>query len=207
MCRHADTDRMRRRVRRLHIFDQRILLHTGLFALVLLSSCSNNKVNVAFLQVKSPPTGEKNMTLRSSYMFGKTLMLHPGTLGVYDVFIANYDLETQSLPREVNKPTKDGEILVTFHLVANQGSTATSPTPGTYSLTREYGPMGIEPVSVTMVSRQNGVNHTSFNKPGKVGSVEIKSISDGMIIGEINLTAGDTSVKGVFNSWIVVAKG
>jgi hypothetical protein len=188
---------------RRNILNQCILVRAGLLTLLLFSSCSSDKVNVAFIQVKSPDTGEKNMTLKSSYMLAKTLKLPSGgTVGDYDVFIANYDLETKSLPREVNKPTNNGEILVTFHLIASEGSTAASPTLGTYSVAREFGPMGISPVSVDMVSRQNGVNHTSFGKPGLIGSVTIKSLSDKMIIGEINLTNDDTFVKGVFNSWI-----
>lgn len=211
MCHHSDTDRMRRLVRRLHIFDQRILLHTGVITLLLLSNCSTNEVNVASLHVKSPAIGEKQMVLKSSYMVAKTLSLDTGlysggTVGVYDVFIANYDLETKSLPLEVNKPSKDGEILVTFNLVAHQGSSATSPTLGTYLVGREHGPMGMGTVEI--ISHQGGATQTKYlTQVALPGSVTIKSLSDKMILGEINLTTTDSFIKGAFNSWILEAKG
>ena len=162
------------------------------------------------MQLKSPPTGDKDMPVKSGYAFAVTKSFTDTagkitTAPVYEVFAANYDLDAGNFAMTLDKPlTSDDQVRVVFSLVGDQGGTEkTAAKAGTYSARADKF-MKVE--SVGIVSRKGGPDiKTWFDRSTLTGDAKA-SVSGDTITGEVDLTAGAMSIKGPFTAKILVRK-
>ena len=103
-----------------------------------LSACSKGGGNG--LHVKSPAVGEKDLAVKSGYSFAVTKSFTDinqkiTTAVVYNVFTANYDLDSANFGMTLEKPmTSDDQMRVVFSLVGEEGTKDPAPLKaGTYS--------------------------------------------------------------------------
>ncbi len=163
------------------------------------------------LHVKSPATSEKDMPVKSSYAFAvtKTFTDTAGkmtTAATYNVYAANYDLDSSFFAPTVHQPmASDDQMRVVFSLVNDEGGTEKSPAKaGTYSAKADKF-MKVE--SVGIVSRKGGADNTGWLERGTLtGDVKVTSASADEISGDIDVTSGDTSIKGLFTAKILKRK-
>lgn len=163
------------------------------------------------LQVKSTATGEKDMPVKSSYAFAVTksftdVNMKITTAATYNVYAANYDLDGSFFAQTINKPmTADDQLRVTFSLVGDEGGTEkTAAKAGTYSAKADKF---MKAESVGIVSRKGGADNTVWLDRGALtGDVKVSSVSGDTITGEVDLTSGDTTIKGSFTAKILTRK-
>ena|SRR2546421_8137268 len=185
-------------------------------ALVVLSSltiglgaCSQSGGND--LQLKSPGTGGKDVSVKSSYAFGVTKTFTDATgkmstAASYRVYTANYDLDWANFAQTLDKPLKsDDDVRIIFSLVGEQGSNEKSSVKaGTYSAKADKF-MKVEDVSI--ISRKGGAdNKVVLDRNMLSGGVKVTSASDDSVSGDIDLSAGDTAIKGSFTARILKRK-
>src|SRR5712692_9745950 len=102
------------------------------------------------LHVKSPATSEKDMPVKSSYAFAvtKTFTDTAGkmtTAATYNVYTANYDLDSANFAQTMNKPmASDDQMRVVFSLVNDEGGTEKSPAKAAPK-SRQRRPAPIQP--------------------------------------------------------------
>jgi hypothetical protein len=162
------------------------------------------------LHVKSPATGEKDMAVKSSYAFAvtKTFTDVSGkmtTASAYNVDAANYDLDAANFAT-LDKPlTSDDRIRVMFTLIGDQGTDEKSaPKAGTYSAKADKF-MKLE--SVGLVLRKGGAdNKVWLDRSTLTGEVKVTSASADEISGDVDVSAGNTSIKGSFTAKILKRK-
>lgn len=193
-------------------FNRPMKLALVVFALscvMLIAGCG--KGGGSGLHVKSPATGEKDVTVKSGFAFAvtKTFTDTTGkmtTAASYNVYVANYDLDGSFFAQTINKPmSSDDNLRVTFSLVGDEGGTEkTALKAGTYSAKADKF-MKVE--SVGIVSRKGGAEDKGWIERGTLtGDVKVTSVSGDTITGEVDLTSGDTTIKGSFTAKILTRK-
>ena len=162
------------------------------------------------LHVKSPPTGEKDLAVKSSYAYGvvKTFTDVNGkmtTASTYNFYVANYDLDAGNFGMTLEKPMpSDDSVRVVFSLVGAEGAKDTPPETGTYSAKADKY-MKVE--SVGIIARKNGADIKTWFDRGKLsGEVKVTSVSGDSASGDIDVTAGDNTIKGSFTAKILQRK-
>ena len=173
---------------------------------VIIAGCS--KSGGAGLHVKSAATGEKDVTVKSSYSFAvtKTFTDASGkmtTASSYRTYVANYDLDGANFALTLDKPlTSDDQVRVAFSLVGEEGTKeASPPTAGTYSAKADKY-MKVEDVSI--ISRKGGADNKFFlDRSTLSGQVKVTSATAGEIAGDIDLSGGDNVIKGSFTAKVL----
>ena len=181
----------------------------SLLALVLLTACNDGGANG--LHIKSSATGDKDLQVKSSYAFAvtKTFTDIAGkttTAASYRVYAANYDLDAKNFSMTLDKPlTSDDQIRIVFSLVGDEGGHDKSPPKvGTYSAKADKF-MKVEDVAI--VTRRGGSdNRVWLDRTTLNGDVKVTSASGDQMSCEVDLTSGDTEIKGSFTAKILTRK-
>lgn len=163
------------------------------------------------LHVKSAATGEKDLAVKSSYAFAvtKTFTDINGkitTASAYYTYAANYDLDAGNFAMTLDKPlTSDDQVRVTFNLVGAEGTNDKSPLKaGTYSAKADKY-MKVETAGI--VSRKGGADTKFwFDRSTLTGQVTVTSASADSISGDVDLTAGENTIKGSFTAKVLTRK-
>lgn len=163
------------------------------------------------LHVKSPATGEKDLAVKSGYAFAVTKTFTDTsnkitTAPSYRVYAANYDLDATTFAMTLDKPlTSDEQVRVVFSLVGDQGGTEkTAPKAGTYSAKADKF-MKVETVEI--VSRKGGTDSKVWlDRSTLTGDVKVTSVSGDTMSGDVDLSAGDITIKGSFTAKILTRK-
>jgi len=177
--------------------------------LLLLSGCSKGGGNS--LHVKSPAAGEKDVAIKSGYAYAvtKTFTDISGkmtTAATYNFSAANYDLDAANFGMTLDKPmTSDDNLRVMFSLVGDEGTKDNAPLKaGTYSAKADKY-MKVETVGI--VTRKGGAEtKTWLDRSMLNGQVKVNSVSDDSASGDIDVTAGDITIKGSFTAKILKRK-
>ena len=163
------------------------------------------------LHIKSAATGEKDLAVKSSYAFAVTKTFTDinnkiTTASAHYVYVANYDLDAGNFAMTLDKPlTSDDQVRVTFNLVGAEGTNDKSPLKaGTYSAKADKY-MKVETAGI--VSRKGGAD-TKFwlDRATLTGEVKITSASADSISGDVDLTAGENTIKGSFTAKVLTRK-
>lgn len=187
------------------------LLFLTLLGAALTCACSKGSGGSTSLHLKSANTGEKDIAVKSSHTFAVTKSFTDinnkiTTASSYRTYVANYDLDAGNFAMSMDKPlSNDDQIRIVFSLVGEEGSTEKSPLKaGTYSAKADKY-MKVE--DVTIVSRKNGSDvRTSLERGTVTGEVKITSASADAISGDIDVTSGDSAVKGSFTAKVLKRK-
>ena len=189
--------------------------HRFTFALILiaaslcLSACG--KSGSAGLHIKSTATGEKDVAVKSSYSFAvtKTFTDASGkmsTAASYRTYAANYDLDSANFGMTMDKPlTSDDQVRAVFSLVGDEGTNEKSPPKaGIYSAKADKF-MKVEDVAI--VSRKGAADNKAWlDRSTLSGQVKVTSATADEISGDIDLTAGDNTIKGSFTAKVLKRK-
>lgn len=186
------------------------LVALALCCVLLLADCGKG-AGGSVLHVKSPATGEKDLPVKSAYSFAvtKTFTDISGkmtTASGYNTDAANYDLDAGNFAMTLDKPlTSDDQVRVMFSLIGEQGTDEKAPLKaGTYSAKADKF-MKVETVGI--VSRKGGADNKVWTDRGALtGEVKLTSASADEISGDIDVTSGDTSIKGSFTAKILKRK-
>lgn len=176
---------------------------------VLVAGCSKSGGND--LHVKSPASGDKDLAVKSSYTFGVTKTFTDinqkiTTAATYNVYAASYDLDAGNFAMTLQKPlTAEDQVRVEFSLVGEEGTTEKSALKtGTYSAKADKY-MKVETVGI--VTRKGSAESKNWlDRSTLTGEVKLTSVSDNSISGDIDVTAGESSVKGSFTAKILKRK-
>ena len=176
---------------------------------LLLAGCS--KTGGSGMHVKSSATGEKDFAVKSGYAFAvtKTFTDTAGkmtTAPSYRTYAASYDLDAGNFAMTLDKPlTADDQLRVVFNLVGEEGGNEkTPPKAGTYSAKADKF-MKVEDAAI--VSRKGGADSKVWlDRSTLSGEVKVTSASADSISGEVNLTAGETTIKGSFRAKVLTRK-
>lgn len=185
------------------------LMLTATVSLLLLSGCSKGGGNG--LHVKSPATGDKDVAVKSAYAYAVTKSFTDitgkmTTAATYNFSAANYDLDAANFGMTLDKPmTSDENVRVMFSLVGDEGTKDNAALKaGTYSAKADKY-MKVE--SVGIVTRKGGADtKTWLDRSTLNGQVKITSVSDDSASGDIDVTAGDFTIKGSFTAKILKRK-
>ncbi len=185
------------------------LLSFSVVALTLAVSCSTG--GSSGLHIKSTATGEKDLATKGGYAFAVTKSFTDisgkiSFASAYNVYVANYDLDAGNFAMTLDKPlTSEDQVRVVFNLIGEEGTNDKSPLKaGTYSAKADKF-MKVETVGI--VSRRGSSDtKTWFDRSTLSGQVKITSASADEIAGDIDVTAGDNSVKGSFTAKILKRK-
>jgi hypothetical protein len=192
-------------------FARRIIFTLCLVALALFVGGCSKGAGGNSLHVKSPATGEKDLPVKSSYAFAVTKSFTDTsnkitTAAAYRVYAANYDLDAANFAMTLDKPlTSDDQVRVEFSLIGDQGTDDKAPPKaGTYSAKADKF-MKVETVGI--VSRKGGAdNKVWLDRSTLTGSVKVTSASADEISGDVDLSGGDTAIKGSFTAKILKRK-
>jgi hypothetical protein len=192
-------------------FARRIIFTLCLVALALFVGGCGKGAGGNSMHVKSPAAGDKDMPVKSSYAFAviKTFTDVSGkisTASAHNVYAANYDLDATNFTMTMDKPlTSDDQIRVMFSLIGDEGTNDKSPLKaGTYSAKADKF-MKLETVGI--VSRKGGAdNKVWLDRSTLTGEVKVTSASADEISGDVDLSSGDTSIKGSFTAKILKRK-
>jgi hypothetical protein len=182
----------------------------ALAAALFLAGCGKGAGSNS-LHVKSPATGEKDLAAKSGYSFAVTKTFTDTsnkitTAPSYRVYVATYDLDAGNFAMTLDKPlTSDDQLRVTFSLVGEQGGNEKTPLKaGTYSAKADKF-MKVEDVGI--VSRKAGADSKVWlDRSTLTGEVKVTSVSGDALSGDIDVSAGATSVKGSFTAKILTRK-
>ena len=163
------------------------------------------------IHVKSATTGEKDLPVKSSYAFAVTKTFTDinnkiTTASAHNVYVANYDLDANNFAMTMDKPlTSDDQVRVVFSLIGEEGTNDKSPPKaGTYSAKADKH-MKVE--SVGLVVRKSGADVKSWlDRSMLSGEVKVSSASADEISGDVDLTSGDSSIKGSFTAKVLKRK-
>lgn len=161
--------------------------------------------------MKSPATGEKDVPVKSAYAYAVTKSFTDTsntitTAAAYNFDAANYDLDATNFAMTLDKPlTSDDQIRVMFSLIGGQGTDGKAPLKaGTYSAKADKF-LKVETVGI--VSRKGGADSKVWlDRSTLAGEVKITSASADEISGDIDVSTGDTSIKGSFTVKILKRK-
>jgi len=191
----------------------RVVSVVSLFAIalaLLLAGCGKG-VGGSSVHVKSAATGERDFAVKSSYAFAVTKTFTDingkmSTGSAYYTYAANYDLDAGNFAMTLDKPlTSDDQMRVVFSLIGEEGTNDKSPLKtGTYSAKSDKF-MKVENVGV--VSRKGGPDTKFwFDRSTLTGDVKLTSASADEIAGDLNVTAGENSIKGSFRAKVLKRK-
>jgi hypothetical protein len=163
------------------------------------------------VHVKSAATGEKDFAVKSSYAFVVTKTFTDingkmSTASAYYTYAANYDLDAGNFAMTLDKPlTSDDQVRVVLSLIGEEGTNDKSPLKaGTYSAKSDKF-MKVE--SVGIVSRKGGPDTKFwFDRSTLAGDVKLTSASADEIAGDIDVKAGENSIKGSFRAKVLKRK-
>jgi hypothetical protein len=178
--------------------------------LLSLTGCSKS-AGANSMKLKWPGVNEKEMPVKSSYAFGVTKTFTDinqkiSTAPSYRVYAASYDLDSGNFAQTMDKPLAgDDQIRVTFSLVGDEGGNEKSPLKaGDYSAKADKF-MKVEDVSI--VTRKDGKDDTLWFERGAInGTVKVTSVSDGNVVGDVELTSGESAIKGPFTAKVLLRK-
>ena len=177
---------------------------------LLVSGCSKGSGGNS-LHVKSPVVGEKDLVVKSAYTFAVTksftdINQKMTTAVVYNVFTANYDLDAANFGMTLEKPmASEEQMRVVFSLVGEEGTKEPAPLKaGTYSAKADKY-MKVETVGI-VTRKGNADTKTWFDRSSLTGQVTLTSVTDDSISGDIDVTAGDSAIKGSFTAKILRRK-
>lgn len=176
---------------------------------LIIAGCSKSGGN--HLHVKSAGAAEKDMDVKSSFTYAVTKTFTDinqkiTTAATHNVYAANYDLDSGNFAQTMQKPlTADDQVRVEFSLVGEEGTKENSPLKtGTYSAKADKY-LKVETVGI--VTRKGGAdNKVWLDRSSLTGDVKVTSVSDDSISGDIDVTAGDSSIKGAFTAKILKRK-
>jgi hypothetical protein len=177
---------------------------------IVLQSCGQT-ASSNVMHLKSATTGEKDLGIKSGYAFAITKTFSDingkmATASVYNVYLANYDLDSKNFAMSMDKPlTGDDQVRVVFNLIGDEGTNDKSPPKaGTYSAKAERF---MKSESVGLVARRNSADVKSWlDRTTLSGEVKVTSASSDEISGDVDLTSGDTSIKGSFSAKVLKRK-
>ena len=179
-------------------------------AALSLSGCSKGGGGNS-LHVKSPAAGEKDLAVKSSFAFAVTKSFTDinqkiTTAVVYNVFTANYDLDSTNFGMTLEKTmASEDQMRVVFSLVGEEGTKEPAPLKaGTYSAKADKY-MKVETVGI-VTRKGNADTKTWFDRSSLTGQVTVTSVTDDSIAGDIDVTAGDSAIKGSFTAKILKRK-
>ena len=186
-----------------------ILIAVSIAALSL-SGCSKGGGGNS-LHVKSPAAGEKDLALKSGYAYAVTKSFTDinqkiTTAVVYNVFTADYDLDGTNFGMTLEKPmASEDQMRVVFSLVGEEGTKDPAPLKaGAYSAKADKY-MKVETVGI--VTRKGSADtKTWFDRSTLSGQVTLTSVTDDSVSGDIDVTAGDSAIKGSFTAKILKRK-
>ena len=185
------------------------LLFLFVLCTLTLSGCSKGGGGNS-LHVKSPVSGEKDLAVKSAYTFAVTKSFTDinqkiTTAVVYNVFTANYDLDSANFGMTLEKPMASEENMrVVFSLVGEEGTKDGPLKAGTYSAKADKY-MKVENVGI--VTRKGSADtKTWFDRSSLSGQVTLTSVTDDSVSGDIDVTAGDSTIKGSFTAKILKRK-
>lgn len=186
-----------------------ILIAVSIAALSL-SGCSKGGGGNS-LHVKSPAAGEKDLAVKSSFTFAVTKSFTDinqkiTTAVVYNVFTANYDLDSANFGMTLEKPmASEDQMRVVFSLVGEEGTKESAPLKaGAYSAKADKY-MKVETVGI-VTRKGNADTKTWFDRSSLSGQVTLTAVTDDSISGDIEVTAGDSAIKGSFTAKILKRK-
>ena len=187
-----------------------ILVAVSIVCSVLLAGCSKSGGGNS-LHVKSPAAGEKDVAVKSGFAYAVTKSFTDinqkiTTAVVYNVFTADYDLDGTNFGMTLEKPmTSEDQMRVVFSLVGEEGTKDPAPLKaGTYSAKADKY-MKVETVGI--VTRKGSADtKTWFDRSTLNGQVTVTSVTDDSISGDIDVTAGDSAIKGSFTAKILKRK-
>jgi hypothetical protein len=182
-----------------------------LFLFTLLFQGCGQTASSNIVHIKSSATGEKDLAIKSGYAFAITksfsdLNGKTTTASAYNVYLANYDLDSKNFAMSLDKPlTGEDQVRVVFNLIGDDGTNDKSaPKVGTYSAKADKF-MKVE--SVGIVARRNGADVKSWlDRTTLTGEVKVTAASTDEISGVMDLTSGDLSIKGSFSARILKRK-
>lgn len=177
---------------------------------LLLAGCSKGAGGNS-LHVKSAAAGEKDLAVKSSYTFAVTKTFTDinnkiTTASANNVYVANYDLDAVNFAMTLDKPlTSDDNVRVTFSLIGAEGTNDKSPLKtGTYSAKADKY-MKVETAGI--VTRKGGADTKLWlDRSTLTGEVKITAASADSISGDVDLTAGENTIKGSFTAKILTRK-
>ena len=198
-----------------HLNERRLYVYS-IAAIALISAlsifgCAKLGGGANSIRVKSATTGEKDLPVKSSYAFAVTKTFTDinnkiTTASAYNVYVANYDLDANNFAMTMDKPlTSDDQVRVVFSLIGDEGTNDKSPPKaGTYSAKADKF-MKVE--SAGLVARKGGADIKSWlDRSMLSGEVKVSSASADEISGDVDLTSGDTSIKGSFTAKVLKRK-
>ena len=188
-----------------------IAIAISLLTLLVLPAGCGKGAGGSSMKLKWPGVNEKEMPVKSSYAFGVTKTFTDinqkiSTAPSYRVYAASYDLDAGNFAQTMNKPlAADDQIRITFSLVGDQGGNEKSPlNAGDYSAKADKF-MKVEDVSI--VTRKDGKDDTLWFERGAInGTVKVTSVSDGTVAGDVDLTSGESAIKGPFTAKVLLRK-
>jgi len=181
-----------------------------LITALLLSGCGKSASGNS-VHVKSTTTGEKDLAIKSGYAFAvtKTFTDINGkitTASAYNVYLANYDLDSKNFAMTLDKPlTADDQVRVVFSLIGAEGTNDQALLKdGAYSAKADKY---LKAESAGIVARKNGADVKSWlDRSMLTGEVKLTSASADEISGDVNLSAGESVIKGSFTAKILKRK-
>src|SRR4051812_32582285 len=153
---------------------------TVLSLAVLFFSISCGTSGGSGLHIKSTAAGEKDVAAKSSYAFVVTKSFTDisgklSTASAYNVYVANYDLDSANFAMTLDKPvTSEEQVRVVFSLIGAEGTNDKSPLKaGTYSAKAEKF-MKVETVGI-VARKGGGENKAWFDRSLLTGEVKVTS--------------------------------
>ena len=181
-----------------------------LMVALILTGCGKG-AGASSMKLKWPGVDQKEMPVKSSYAYGVTKTFTDinnkiTTAPSYRVYAASYDLDAANFAQTMDKPlASDDHIRVTFSLVGDQGGTEKSPLKaGDYSAKADKF-MKVETAGI--VTRKDGKDDTLWLDRGALtGTVKVTSAAGDSVTGEVDLTDGQSAIKGPFTAKILARK-
>jgi len=181
-----------------------------LIVALMFSSCSKG-AGASSMNLKWPGMNQKEMPVKSSYAYGVTKTFTDinnkiTTAPSYRVYAASYDLDAANFSQTMDKPlASDDQIRVTFSLVGDQGGTEKTPLKaGDYSAKADKF-MKVETAGI--VTRKDGKDDTLWlDRSALTGTAKVTSVSGDSISGEVDLSDGQSAIKGPFTAKILTRK-
>ena len=180
-----------------------ILVAVSIAALALFGCSKGSGGNS--IHVKSAASGDKELPVKSSYAYPVTKSFTDinqkiTTAVLYNVYAANYDLDASNFAMTLDKPmASEDQMRVVFSLVGEEGTKDPAPLKaGTYSAKADKY-MKVETVGI--VTRKGSADtKTWLDRSSLSGQVTLTSVTDDSISGDIDVTAGDSTIKGSFTA-------
>ena len=189
----------------------RLILASSLLIIALLLWGCGKAAGGNGIHVKSATTGEKDLAIKSGFAFAVTKTFtdvngKTTTASAYNVHLGNYDLDAKNFAMTLDKPlTADDQVRVVFNLIGDEGTNDKSAIKAaTYSAKADKYDKA---ESAGIVARKNGADVKSWlDRSMLSGEVKVTSASADEIGGEVNLSSGDTAIKGSFTAKILKRK-